>query len=260
MADLAADVADALAARFEQPVDVLGISTGGSIAQQLAADHPTAVRRLALVSTACRLENSGRRFQQEMAALAHEGARREVFARFARDLVPPRRGRAAAGAVMAWLGPLLYPHAGDLGDLAVTLEAEDSFELRGACADPGADVGRGRWPGSVLSAGLVRRDRAPHPGRDPCDLPAARPPHCAQRPGCAGRRHRVLASRPLSQPISRGRLLSMPTALVTGISRRIGIGWTVAERLIWEGWSVTATRLAAARRGPALGWWGPSRA
>ena len=32
---------------------------------------------------------------------------------------------------MAWLGPLLYPHAGDLGDLAVTLEAEDSFELRG---------------------------------------------------------------------------------------------------------------------------------
>ena len=43
-----------------QPVDVLGISTGGSIAQQLAADHPRGVRRLALVSAACRLENSGR--------------------------------------------------------------------------------------------------------------------------------------------------------------------------------------------------------
>ena len=130
MADMAADVADALAARFDEPVDVLGISTGGSIAQQLAADHPAAVRRLALVSTACRLENTGRRFQQEMAALAREGARREVFTRFARDLVPPRRGRAAAGAAMAWLGPRLYPHAGDLGDLAVTLEAEDAFDLR----------------------------------------------------------------------------------------------------------------------------------
>jgi 3-oxoacyl-[acyl-carrier protein] reductase len=33
----------------------------------------------------------------------------------------------------------------------------------------------------------------------------------------------------------------MPTALVTGVSRRVGIGWTVAERLIREGWSVTAT-------------------
>jgi pimeloyl-ACP methyl ester carboxylesterase len=130
MADLAADVADALAAQFAQPVDVLGISTGGSIAQQLAADHPMAVRRLALVSTACRLENTGRLFQQEMAVLAREGARREVFARFARDLVPPRRGRVAAGATMAWLGPRLYPHAGDLGDLAVTLEAEDAFDLR----------------------------------------------------------------------------------------------------------------------------------
>lgn len=130
MADLAADVADALAAHFGQPVDVLGISTGGSIAQQLAADHPAAVRRLALVSTACRLENSGRRFQQEMATLAHRGARRQVFAQFARDLVPPWRGRTVAAAMMAGLGPLLYPHAGDLGDLAVTLDAEDGFDLR----------------------------------------------------------------------------------------------------------------------------------
>src|SRR4029079_3512931 len=33
----------------------------------------------------------------------------------------------------------------------------------------------------------------------------------------------------------------MPTALVTGVSRRVGIGWTVAERLIRAGWSVTGT-------------------
>ena len=31
---------------------------------------------------------------------------------------------------MARLGPRLYPHAGDLGDLAVTLAAEDAFDLR----------------------------------------------------------------------------------------------------------------------------------
>jgi 3-oxoacyl-[acyl-carrier protein] reductase len=33
----------------------------------------------------------------------------------------------------------------------------------------------------------------------------------------------------------------MPTALVTGVSRRVGIGWTVVERLIRAGWSVTGT-------------------
>jgi 3-oxoacyl-[acyl-carrier protein] reductase len=33
----------------------------------------------------------------------------------------------------------------------------------------------------------------------------------------------------------------MPTALVTGVSRRIGIGWTIAARLIADGWTVTGT-------------------
>lgn len=33
----------------------------------------------------------------------------------------------------------------------------------------------------------------------------------------------------------------MPTALVTGISRRIGIGWTVAQRLVDDGWRVSGT-------------------
>ena len=43
---------------LESPVDVLGVSTGGSIAQVLAADHPQVVRRLALLSTGCRLSPS----------------------------------------------------------------------------------------------------------------------------------------------------------------------------------------------------------
>jgi pimeloyl-ACP methyl ester carboxylesterase len=160
MADLAADVAAALAAQFDQPVDVLGISTGGSIAQQLAADHPAVVRRLALVSTACRLEDPGRGFQQEMATLVHQGARRQVFARFAHDLVPPWRGRTVAGAVMARLGPVLYPHSGDLTDLAVTLDAEDAFDLRALAPIQAPTVlvagGRDRFYPQALFAETVR--------------------------------------------------------------------------------------------------------
>lgn len=45
MADLANDYAGVLAQQFGEPVDVMGVSTGGSVALQLAADHPGMVRR-----------------------------------------------------------------------------------------------------------------------------------------------------------------------------------------------------------------------
>src|SRR6201995_1025221 len=51
MAEMAAPPAQAPRAGFgDSPVDVFGISTGGSIAQQLAADAPEVVRRLVLAS------------------------------------------------------------------------------------------------------------------------------------------------------------------------------------------------------------------
>ncbi len=46
MADLVNDYAEALEDEFGEPVDVLGISTGGHIALQLAADRPLLVERL----------------------------------------------------------------------------------------------------------------------------------------------------------------------------------------------------------------------
>jgi pimeloyl-ACP methyl ester carboxylesterase len=135
MADLAAEHADAIRSLGDGPMDVAGISTGGSIAQQLAADHPDVVGRLVLLSTACRLGPQGRALQRRVAARVRRGAQRKALAVMVAGLVPPRRGQLVAGA-LAWLaGPRVLAGGDDLADLATTIEAEDAFDLA-RCRSP----------------------------------------------------------------------------------------------------------------------------
>jgi pimeloyl-ACP methyl ester carboxylesterase len=135
MAEIAAEHADAIRSLGDGPVDVAGISTGGSIAQQLAADHPDVVRRLLLLCTACRLGPEGRLLQRRVAARIRGGAQRKALAVMMDGMVPPGRGGAAVGA-LAWLvGPRLIAAGDDLADMATTIEAEDAFDLA-ACASP----------------------------------------------------------------------------------------------------------------------------
>jgi pimeloyl-ACP methyl ester carboxylesterase len=131
MAALAAEHAEAIRAGLAAPVDVVGTSTGGSIAQQLAADHPDVVRRLVLVSTACRLGPAGRDGQRRVAARIRAGAYRQAIAVMATELVPPGRGQLAAGTVGWLVGPRVLRDRRGLDDMATTIEAEDSFDLAG---------------------------------------------------------------------------------------------------------------------------------
>jgi pimeloyl-ACP methyl ester carboxylesterase len=73
VADLATDVAVAVREDVSDAVTVVGISTGGAIALQLAADHPDLVRRLVVVCAACRLSGRGREAQRRLAELALAG-------------------------------------------------------------------------------------------------------------------------------------------------------------------------------------------
>jgi pimeloyl-ACP methyl ester carboxylesterase len=127
MAEMAAEHAEAIRDGLGAPVDVVGTSTGGSIAQQLAADHPGVVRRLVLLSTACRLGPEGKRLQRAVAARVRAGAHRQAIALLAGELVP--RGRLAAGIVASILGPLVLRDRQGLDDMATTIEAEDAFDL-----------------------------------------------------------------------------------------------------------------------------------
>lgn len=127
MTVLAAEHARALREGFDEPVDLLGASTGGSIAQQIAAEHPDVVRRLVLVSTGCRLGPDAKLAQRHIAARVRAGATRQAVAVMAGALPPPALRLPAA--CLGWLlAPGLFSESG-LQDMATTIEAEDAFDL-----------------------------------------------------------------------------------------------------------------------------------
>ena len=134
MSDLAAEYADSIRAHLDGPVDLVGTSTGGSIAQQLAADHPDVIRRLVLLSTACRLGPYGRELQGLVAAELRAGQVRRAVGAGAADLAPPGLRTLARG--LGWAAARrVVTSASAAADLAATLEAEDGFDLA-ACERP----------------------------------------------------------------------------------------------------------------------------
>ena len=127
IADLAAESAEIIRSLFATPVDVVGISTGGSIALQLAADHPELVRRLVLVSAVHRLSDHGRSTQRTVAALLRARRPRRAAAALLADT-----GSGSIGAtlltVVGFIAPRVVVGHRD-HDLVVTLDAEENFDL-----------------------------------------------------------------------------------------------------------------------------------
>jgi pimeloyl-ACP methyl ester carboxylesterase len=124
MPELASLHAAALVARFPHSVDLMGASTGGAIALQLAVDHPHLIRRLVIATAASWLGEVGR---QKLRAYADEvAAGRSGAAILASVLAPPAR---------QWFMRPLLELAGFLGrrqnpdDMLATIDAEASFDV-----------------------------------------------------------------------------------------------------------------------------------
>ncbi|MEV6428679.1 alpha/beta hydrolase [Nocardia sp. NPDC051463] len=131
MADIATQHAAALRAEFGGPVDVLGASSGGSLALQLAADHPAAVRRLVIASSGYRLEDHARRSQLRYAEAVAEG-HRALHHMAPITASSPLLGRLGAAAM--WLAdPLARPK--NPADTLAFVRAEDGFDLSGRLGD-----------------------------------------------------------------------------------------------------------------------------
>ncbi|MBN1191071.1 MAG: alpha/beta hydrolase [Dehalococcoidales bacterium] len=127
--DMADDYAAMVEAEMEPPVDIMGLSTGGAIAQQFAVDHPGLVRKLVLASAGYKLSVTGAAAQRKMIDCVRQGKW--------------RAGAAALGGVMAsgmarplsiallWLmGGMMFKSANGPSDGLVELEAEDKFNFK----------------------------------------------------------------------------------------------------------------------------------
>jgi pimeloyl-ACP methyl ester carboxylesterase len=129
MSDIAADYAGAIEQDLGEPVMLHGTSAGGSVALQLAIDHPGLVRRLVVAASACRLPPHVRQSQAEAVRLAQNGEGRRAMALYMGSLVSRAIGIVARG--MGWLiGGGFTP--AKRSDMLITLGAECTFD-----AEPG---------------------------------------------------------------------------------------------------------------------------
>ncbi len=146
MSDIAGHLAAAIEHDLGRRVFLDGTSTGGSVVLQLAVDRSDLVRRLVVISAAYRLGPRGRELQAEMARLVRAGRAREAWASVMTAMLPsPLRGPVRPLARFA-VGPMVPD---DPGDLLVTLDAEDAFDVK-------ADLARITAPTLVIGGSKDR--------------------------------------------------------------------------------------------------------
>ncbi|MHC4818116.1 MAG: alpha/beta fold hydrolase [Planctomycetota bacterium] len=131
--DMSNDYAATIREELDGPVDVVGLSTGGLIAQHFAADHPDLVRRLVLHSSAHHLSDGAKRLQERVCELALERRWRAAYATVFAAMAPRRGVMGGVANVTAWLaaplGGLLLGRPSDPSDLAVTYAASNAHEF-----------------------------------------------------------------------------------------------------------------------------------
>ena len=121
--DMAADYARIIEGELG-PSHVVGFSTGGEIAQYVALDHPGAVRSLALIVSASRLSDEGRRVCERWQTLTRENRWRELRSDMAASTVTGETNKRLAKAFMKVFGRFVLGAPDDPSDFLTTLEAD----------------------------------------------------------------------------------------------------------------------------------------
>ena len=127
--DIAAEYADMLRHEFgTASIDLIGISTGGMIAQYLALDHSDLIDRLVLVVSGARLAPRGRAICARWRELAASGQWRRLHGDMAAEAVDGTYAKALARAFLALTGE--PPTAVEAVDFITTVDAVLSQDSR----------------------------------------------------------------------------------------------------------------------------------
>jgi pimeloyl-ACP methyl ester carboxylesterase len=125
--DMANDYAVFIKKELGEAVDVIGLSTGGVIAQYFALDHPEVVNHLVLASTGYALSEKGRALQRLVAELARLGKWRKAFPAMLEGLYPQGGAKKLCFKLMMWF---MAKPPENPSDLLVTIEAEDQHNFK----------------------------------------------------------------------------------------------------------------------------------
>lgn len=127
MRDMSNDYADMIRHDIGSTVDIAGVSTGGTIAQWFAVDHPELTRKLVLISTGYRLSDFGKQSQLKMLEAARTGNRRATAAAMS-GLISKGLTAKLMKSLFWLMGPIIYGR--DMSDGIVELDAEDKFNFK----------------------------------------------------------------------------------------------------------------------------------
>jgi pimeloyl-ACP methyl ester carboxylesterase len=156
MKDMADDYARMIREEFGGPVDVIGVSTGVSIAQYFAADHPDVFRRLVIHSSAYALSDEAKRLQMRVRHLAQQRRWVKASAVMLGPVIPDQGVMKYLSRPIVWLASLLLGLLAapkDPSDLVITVEAEDKHDFK----DRLGEISAPRWSSRETGTHSTRR-------------------------------------------------------------------------------------------------------
>ena len=134
MQNMANDYAEMIRDEFTRPVDILGVSTGGSIAMHFAAAYPELVGKLVLHSSAHTLNASAKKAQIQVGKLANQKKWRAAYATLMGVSFPDNGIRKYLYKpfifLISLLGGMFFGKPENASDLIVTIEAEDKHNFK----------------------------------------------------------------------------------------------------------------------------------